>query len=558
MYRRSAVGWIGVATALISGCESDTGEGVDLPTFGEIAVESAPGVVTGTWSASGVVVEFMAVSLSEAESFATFQLQGAEGGLAVDVASGEVASITWQGVAIDGYGELTPEEASALDDLLGGALWDALATVPIELACREDTSDLASTAALVLPLQLALKYRRDDREPWLRALAAASSCGHVQVDPTEPDERPAATVLNMSNDSLVPVVFGFFPFDEDGAADLADPGILAPLLLPSPTPAPIGPCKSLCRGACGADCTRRNCTVTREWRCVQAADGSGNTGRKEEWSVFNCGVHPGCVWHDQCFDDCNAAHPCGSWRAALCRHNPHDGCDVTASETYGYLECVKWAHGWGTFTHRQDFAYPVPYSDVYDALECPTSTVVDQLPDFNICSVSINITGTYTDSHGETRDDDELLMIGNWHNDLDQGGKPVYFGGMSGNNFIAELAAVTYANGSSSGRISLAITFDEKAGTVAAFSASRYWQEPYGYAFSGKNVPAENPAAPFADDRFIGGAYDPATAGPMVDLVKHTHEDYVGPGPYAGKDTYTLGSYTVKSVTISCVVSDER
>ena len=43
----------------------------------------------------------------------------------------------------------------------------------------------------------------------------------------------------------------------------------------------------------------------------------------------------------------------------------------------------------------------------------------------------------------------------------------------------------------------------------------------------------------------------------MIDSVADTHEDYVGPGPYSGKETYTLGSYTIKSVIVSCVVSEE-
>jgi hypothetical protein len=161
----------------------------------------------------------------------------------------------------------------------------------------------------------------------------------------------------LSRAAHVPVVFGYFPLDGEGAME-SQGGLGSSSQGLGSTPperAEIGPCNSLCRGACGPDCTLVNCTKTEQWFCEESATGT-LTGNETRWDVFNCGYHEGCIWHDQCFDDCNRGR-CDSWAAAMCRHNTVTGCDVTAAYNHGRINCIQWARGKGTFTGRTDYPY---------------------------------------------------------------------------------------------------------------------------------------------------------------------------------------------------------
>jgi hypothetical protein len=80
-----------------------------------------------------------------------------------------------------------------------------------------------------------------------------------------------------------------------------------------------------------------------------------------------CGVHPGCVDHDACYDDCvlqwGTQWPCTSvfGNVILCAPNPfsfncHRVCDVEAL-LKNPINAPQWAIGRGTFSHFEAFEY---------------------------------------------------------------------------------------------------------------------------------------------------------------------------------------------------------
>ena len=74
----------------------------------------------------------------------------------------------------------------------------------------------------------------------------------------------------------------------------------------------FGPCQATCRGACGPDCTTKNCEHNTEFRCEKDASGN-NTGLVSIIHIYECGVHPACIAHDDCYDICNVKFGCGTW-----------------------------------------------------------------------------------------------------------------------------------------------------------------------------------------------------------------------------------------------------
>jgi hypothetical protein len=206
----------------------------------------------------------------------------------------------------------------------------------------------------------------------------------------------------------VPVVLGFFPFDHEGTVEASTTGDISNKMAcldssvwsvgietgstrvveSSPASDSIigqyGPCEAKCRGACGSDCTLNNCTLESENRCEKDENGE-NTG---SWSIFHkytCGLHPACIKHDACYDDCNRRHGCGTWAATFCKHSVTV---VTAPFEYftdSYLSCdsntlieenpinVKdWVRGYGVKTATQVFEYrDEKFNRILDTYDCP-------------------------------------------------------------------------------------------------------------------------------------------------------------------------------------------
>lgn len=212
--------------------------------------------------------------------------------------------------------------------------------MPLQLGCQTDVPD-AYLAALLFPWQVLLKYdpAPDTRAAGLEALGRAPECRYFTGRVDDVAGGPQGP-LRFAPSDLVPNVFGYFPLDGPGASE--------------PTGQPLegdlaGPCGAVCRGACGADCPSTNCTVTYRTRCE-------SDGGVWHLTIYNCGVHDGCVAHDDCYDDCHRSYGCGTWGAALCRR----GCDAVASGTYSTGVAGLWAKGYGPFQRRIDFEYRAP------------------------------------------------------------------------------------------------------------------------------------------------------------------------------------------------------
>ena len=137
----------------------------------------------------------------------------------------------------------------------------------------------------------------------------------------------------------------------------------------------FGPCNSYCRGACGPDCTLNNCTLTEKVVCDTDAQGrkTGYVSRRVQ--SYECGLHPGCIEHDACYDSCNSYFGCGTWEAAYCRHGrldiatvganlPSDillrgysFCDFRAWSSWGAVNSALWIKGYGDKPIAHTFVY---------------------------------------------------------------------------------------------------------------------------------------------------------------------------------------------------------
>jgi hypothetical protein len=313
----------------------------------------------------------------------------------------------WHTVTTDGLGALTAEEQTALADLMNVGLIDSLMLLPLDLACQgEDQVSPAQVAALLYPAQMLFKYQITDRAAMAEKLMSLSQCDY--------GDREDITTTSLSQilftpANPVPVVLGYFPFDPEGAVDPSITGAggakmacldasfwpagaeTANLLALNRLPASdsiigqYGPCEAKCRGACGPDCTINNCTLKTESRCEKDDDGT-NTGSWSMFHIYTCGLHPACIKHDACYDECNRRYGCGTWAASFCKHSVTL---VTAPFEYfsgSYLSCdsttlieedpanVKdWVRGYGPKTKTQVFEYrDKQFRYVRDTHDCPT------------------------------------------------------------------------------------------------------------------------------------------------------------------------------------------
>ncbi len=321
---------------------------------------------------------------------------------ALEISMGSIrdASMSWQGSTMDGYGELNAAEQAALEDLMQSDLEYALNEIALDLGCLGDEMiDPGQVASLLFPLQMKFKYLASDRQAAAQSVAVRSDCRYHVANSAAPR---LSSVIELNAANPVPVVFGYFPFDNEGALEpsvsLPEGARLACLHLPeqdhqalswppganaSTNPARVdeyGACGAMCRGACGPDCIRSNCSMETELRCVEDEQ-LRYTGMVTQVIRYTCGMHQGCIDHDACYDACNEEYGCSTWSASFCRHGQLQGatatfqgayCDQRAIEEHGYSSSLLWMRGYGDQPMTETFEYTDTDFESYEDTDlCP-------------------------------------------------------------------------------------------------------------------------------------------------------------------------------------------
>ncbi len=338
-------------------------------SFGTTAAE---GGVSGRCVSypSGKETAFSAQPKSEqGRGSARYETAGSGETLDVQIDAPDSGHIIWKGVKIDGNGVLTAEEETALRELATSELYRAMMMAPLEVACSvvPDPSSPA-LAALLLPWQMILKYLEANAVGAVRMATYGSSCvffpdQKTGPPPGGPSGKQAALIL--SNAAPLPVVFGYFPMDAEGAFEMRET-----MMNPGDTASWVeslrGPCNALCRGACGADCpvsenaaVTKNCERSEDRPCVKDEATGRFTGKSRQRVTYTCWTHPGCQEHDDCYDECNRKYGCGTFLAGFCRHNQLSslqglkGCDILAQDKYGQSVGL-WAQGLPGYQHKPE------------------------------------------------------------------------------------------------------------------------------------------------------------------------------------------------------------
>jgi hypothetical protein len=151
------------------------------------------------------------------DGFATFRIEGAPESetLTVDLRDDQTAIMDWKGITLDGLGALTGEELAALEDLLRSDLVHGLEMIPLDISCQGDEKiDAKQVAALLIPLQMRFKYLVTERGAESKKLTAMSQCDYGATGKGE-----QASLIMTSQAAPVPVVFGYLPFDVEGAIE---------------------------------------------------------------------------------------------------------------------------------------------------------------------------------------------------------------------------------------------------------------------------------------------------------------------------------------------------
>jgi hypothetical protein len=346
------------------------------------------------------------------DGVATFRVDGAPESetLTAVLNDAESASMTWNGQNWDGNGPLTDAEQAALESLMESDLWHGLEAIPFKAGCRgENAPTPKQVAALLVPLQMGIKYQIADRAAEMGNLKFYALC---ELE-TRGEWKRIPSVVQMGAAAPVPVVVGYFPFDEQGAVEETTSRTTGseiacleqyPSLISDPLAAPrawaklpadevdirfdeTGPCDAKCRGACGADCHPDNCEETTHIICER--DGMGKyTGWEIRVISYTCGLHEGCIEHDLCYDACNALLGCGTWTAAACRHahirSPRTDssvpalCDEGAIAKFGLGNTTQWVQGLGPQPIERIFDYTDPsYPKYQNHGKCPPGVKAD-------------------------------------------------------------------------------------------------------------------------------------------------------------------------------------
>lgn len=380
-----------------------------------ISRNSKDGSVSGNYRAGNQSILFSVT----ADGIATYETDNGSNAdkVMVDMRDETIAVMNWQGMGLDGFGEMTPEEEQALQSLLISQLAHGISMIPLDAGCQgDDIIDDKQLAALLFPLQMQLKYVIPDRTSKAMDLMQLSQCDYgLRDNESLVNNTKNSSIIYFSPSNPIPVVLGYFPFDEEGAIAPSysqESGEKFACLNPQPFfneessdfttqmsyfnfngSAPIrdefGPCQATCRGACGADCTTKNCKYESKERCEKDEFGN-NTGLSSIIHTYTCGVHPACIAHDDCYDECNQRHGCGSWGAAYCRHggyadptsllepylNKYTGmqffCDKLTITNESLSDVRGWVKGAGPKPLSQVYEYTDEIAkDMVDLKNCP-------------------------------------------------------------------------------------------------------------------------------------------------------------------------------------------
>ncbi len=173
------------------------------------------GTVTGAYHNSNEKSDAVVNFIVTIDGFATFQTEGAPYSEAVSVllSDEKSANMTWSGNTFDGLGPLTDDEQVALANLMDSDLGQSIALIPLDAACQgEGVIDPKQLAALLVPLQIHFKYLVSDRGTEAKRLMGLSECDHG-------NETENIHQILFAPSIPVPVVFGYFPFDKEGAVE---------------------------------------------------------------------------------------------------------------------------------------------------------------------------------------------------------------------------------------------------------------------------------------------------------------------------------------------------
>ena len=374
---------------------------------------SEDGSISGKYRIPGTAsAQNITFSVSH-DGYAIFETDGESETLIVDNRQDPVTTMQWNGVLFDGMGGLSGEEQEAMTSLSESDILEGIFMIPLDAACLGDEQiSPEQVAALLIPMQMHLKYNQPDRWKLVNDLLSHSACNYSEEGQNFTTSSP---VIYLSPADPVPVVPGYFPFDAEGAVELqagntsgdklacANPLVSQNISSNStgfytldvfgsdPILDETGPCNARCRGACGPDCTHDNCIFRIEERCEKNQEGDNN-GFFSLINVYDCGLHPACVEHDACYDDCNTRHGCGSWAAAFCMHgmtlvsapveyfsDSYLSCDSATLVTENPSDVKDWVRGFGPQPFRQIYEYhnkDLRYE--YDPVTCPLKEDADQ------------------------------------------------------------------------------------------------------------------------------------------------------------------------------------
>lgn len=185
---------------------------IDMPPpFGIDALES-----DNRTQASGRYgpVSFSVVASDDRTARATFGTGEHE--IAVSIRD-DAATIEWNGLELDGFGELRDDEAAALREISTGPLARALTMVALDLGCREESYDLplSAYAALVFPWQVILKYEVADRGYVIPHFLRQSRCSFNAL-PDPQGRKPVNGSILWDRVYAIPMTPFLFPLDGEG------------------------------------------------------------------------------------------------------------------------------------------------------------------------------------------------------------------------------------------------------------------------------------------------------------------------------------------------------
>lgn len=372
--------------AVASDVPADVGP-VSVPSGSPVTLSprATDGTVSGVYvdPLSKLRTSFTVRATSESSAVATYTIETLTVQVTLSGPSTATTAVLDEGedfgASVTGYGPLPDDYlAQFVMNMLGGVFAPSIRAIPLELNCGQGFAPV-ELAALLVPWQLGYKYTLDPTTRYgdTQKAAEAATCATFAFAGASPTMTPTTTkpsgagLINLGNDDPFPSVFGFFPFDAVGEKEQASS---ASGLKPFGIDTRYGPCNSICRGACGADCEPNNCKSTTGLTLCEKDEAGANTCFKLVYTDYECGTHPACVWHDDCYDKCNAEYGCGTWDANFCMHTMgHPGgitsCDQHVIDEYGASMGAGWARGYGPQTAKQTFRYQAGRE--YDRTMCP-------------------------------------------------------------------------------------------------------------------------------------------------------------------------------------------